>query len=452
MKNPRIVVVGGLAAGPSAAAKAVRINPRAEVTIFEQTETISYGICEAPYAISGEIADENRLVIYSPERFQSEKGVRVHTLHRVEKVLPVKHKIIVRNLSSGDLTEVGYDKLILATGASPRQLNVDGEDGRNVFHLSSREDTLRIMQYLEDEQPGKAVIVGGGYIGMEMSEALRRRGIDVTLLHRRRLPMSGLEDETRECVVDELTKNGVHFITNARAESMIQDNAGKVRHVLTNKGSFEADVVILSLGVSPNVWLAKDARIRLGPTGAISVDQRQQTSIDGIYAAGDCSEVKNIVNGKPMYIPLATYASRQAWVAGENAAGGKATFKGAIRAIAVRVFGLEVAQVGISSDEARESGFEVVTQTVTASSKVALMPGSAKTTIKLIMDKRSQRLLGANVFGGDGSVLRANILGVAIQHRLTIDDIAQLDLIYSPPFAPLWDPILVAANVAKKRV
>ena len=452
MKKRRILVVGGMAAGPSAAAKAVRTNPNAEVIMFEATETVSYGICEAPYAISGLIQDESRLLVYTPGRLKDEKGITVKCLHLVEKVIPGDHKILVRSLKDQMVSEYGYDKLILATGARPRTLGVDGEQGHNVFHVSSREDTLHILNYIKNESPRTAVIIGGGYIGMEMSEALRTRGIDVTLLHRFRLPMEGLELGTREHIVEELENNGVHFITNVNVEMLQENKNGRVQHVLTNRGSFEADMVILSLGVEPRVSLAKSARIRLGPTGAIAVDERQQTSGEDIYAAGDCCEVKNIVNGKSMHLPLATIASRGAWVAGENAAGGRAMFKGAIRAVAVKVFGIEVAQVGLSSDEAKASGFQVVTESVTANSKVGIMPGSRKITVTLIVDRRSNRLVGANVFGGDGAVLRANALGVAIQHKLTIDDIARLDLIYAPPFAPLWDPVLVAANQVKKKL
>jgi NADPH-dependent 2,4-dienoyl-CoA reductase/sulfur reductase-like enzyme len=452
VKRLRILVIGGLAAGPSAAAKAARTNPRAEVTLFEQTDTVSYGLCEAPYAISGEVLDEKKLVVYTPERLQTEKGIVVKTLHRVEKIFPTKHEIRVRDVRSGDVVSYEFDKLIITTGSSPRRLNVEGEDSRNVFHVSSREDTLNIMKYIDSEHPKNAVIIGGGYIGMEMSESLRKREMDVALLHRHKLPMAGLEEKTRERVVEELENNGVRFITNARVDALLQDASRKVVSVHTNKGSYETDLVILSLGVTPNVALAKDARIRLGLTGAISTDQRQQTNIDNIYSAGDCCEVKNVVTGKPMYIPLATIASRQAWVAGENAAGGKATFTGAIRAIAVRVFGLEVAQVGISSDEAREAGFDVATQEITAWSKVGIMPDNSRVTVKLIMDKRSKRVLGANLFGGNGTTSRANTLGVAIQYKMTVEDVSRFDMIYAPPFAPLWDPILIAANEGKKKM
>ncbi len=447
-----ILVVGGLAAGPSAAAKAVRTNPRAHVTMFEASDTISYGICEAPYAIAGWIEEEPRLVAYSPERLREEKGVDVKTQHRVEKIIPSRQVITVRDMNRREVVEVRYDKLILATGATPRRLNVDGEDGRNVFHLNSRENTVNILNYIKTESPKRAVIIGGGYIGMEMAEALRARGMDVTIVHRHRLPMGGLEQTTREHIVGELEKNNIHFVTNAKIEQLVKGKNNNIEHVITNRGSFDSDLVILSLGVEPNVVLAKSAKLRLGPFGGIVTDERQQTSVDNIYAAGDCCEVKNIVSGKSMYLPLATVASRAAWVAGENAAGGKATFKGAIRAIAVKVFGIEIAQVGLSSEEAKDAGFRVATESITAYSKVAVMPGSKKTTLMLIVDLRSKRLLGANVFGPEGAVLRANTLGVAIQHKLTIDDIARFDMIYAPPFAPLWDPILVAANQAKKKL
>ncbi len=449
--NPRrIIVVGGLAAGPSAAAKAKRVNPEAEVTILEAGETVSYGICESPYAIAGLIDDEAQLVAYTPTRLRDEKGVEVKTLHMVERLVPSRHRVIARDVRGHAVVEFGYDVLILSTGAIPRQLGVPGEDGRNVFRLRSREDTLGIMKFIRAEKPEQAVIVGGGYIGMEMADALAAAGLEVTVLHHHRLPMAGLEDGTRERVLEELTAKGVHFVTNATVEGMQLDGTGMVRHVLTSRGTFEAGLVLVAIGVQPNVALARGAKIRIGPTGAIAINERQQTSIEGIYAAGDCCEVRNLVTGKPMYQPLATVASRAARVAGENAAGGHAVFKGAVRAIGLKVFGLEVAQVGIGSGEAERHGLRCVRETITAPSIVGIMPGSEKITVVLIHERRTGRLLGANVYGGRGSVLRANILGVAIQHRMTVEDVARFDLIYAPPFAPLWDPILVAAHQAEK--
>jgi len=320
-----------------------------------------------------------------------------------------------------------------------------------VFHLSSRQDALGILGCLERDAPRQAVIVGGGFIGMEMAEALTARGLEVTIIHRHRLPMGGLEPEMRERILEELLKNKVRFITNAVVEGLSVDSANRVRHLLTNRGSFDADVVLLAIGVQPNTELARSAKLRLGQSGGIVTDERQQTSADDVYAAGDCCEVKNLVTGKPMYLPLATVASRAAWVAGENAAGGRALYKGALRAAAVKVFGLEIAQVGIGAEEAVAAGFSVATTSISAPSRVGIMPGGGKIAVTLIVDAATNRLLGANLSGPEGVALRANTLGAAIQHKLTVDEIAQLDLIYAPPFAPLWDPILVAANKARKR-
>ena len=447
----RILVIGGLAAGPSAASKAVRTNPDVEVILFEQGEHISYGICEIPYYIGGEVLREG-IESYTPATLKEKKGVTARTSHRVEEIRPTKRTIVVRDLRSGATVEEKYDRLIVATGSLPRKLGFSGEDARNVFHVKSLDQGLRIRKYIDEEKPCRAVIIGGGYIGMEMADALRRRDLDVTLLHRYSLPMVGLERETREVVRRQLEKHKVNFVSQAATESLVVDKQQKVTHVVTSDGSYDADLVILALGVVPDSDIAKAAGVRVGAMNGILTDQRQQTNLDNVYAAGDCCEVKNLVNNKSMYIPLATIASKAGWTAGENAAGGSAIFRGAVRAIGVKVFDLEIVQVGISSEEAKESGFDVAIETITAWNKVAIMPGSTKVSIHMIADRRTKRLLGANVYGALGAVLRANTLAVAIQHRITIDEIQQWDLVYTPPYSPLWDPILVAANATAKKL
>jgi NADPH-dependent 2,4-dienoyl-CoA reductase/sulfur reductase-like enzyme len=448
----RILVVGGLAAGPSAASKAKRINPNAEVTLFERGEYISYGICEIPYYVGKTVHDPDVLISYTPQRLEKEKGVTVRILHLVEGIDGARKNILVRDLMRDKTSEHPFDKLILATGSIPKTLGLPGEEGRNVFHIKTLDQGLALKQYIDQEHPQRAVIIGGGYIGMELAEALRNNEIETTLLHRGDLPLSGLEHETRLAVKQELEQNGIVFVPHAQVRELVADATGKVREVLTNSGSYETDLVILSLGVSPQAGLAKAARIRVGRHGGIQTDQRQATTIDSIYAAGDCCEVRNIVNNAWMYVPLATTASKQGWVAGENAAGGHAVFKGVIRAIAVKVFSQEIAQVGISSQEATDSGFDVVMESISANSRIGFMPGNSKVHLTLIAERRSKRLLGANIYGRDGAVLRANTLGVAIQHHLTIDQVARLDMIYTPPYSPLWDPILVAANQLGKRL
>lgn len=451
MRNRRILVIGGLAAGPSAAAKAARTNPNADVTMFEASDTISYGICESPYVIGGSLPDEEKLVIYTPERMKEEKRVDAKVLHFVEKIVPQKKSIIVRNLQRQSSEEFRYDKLIIATGTLPRRLMIENENARNVFHLNSRGDAVGILNYLRVEKPERAVIIGGGYIGMEMSEALRSRGLEVTIVHRSRLPMGGLEQDTRERVLEEIEKNDVTFIPGAKVDALVLDKSERVRHVVTSRGTFETDMVILGIGVEPNVSLAHAAKIRLGPSGGILTNGQQQTNIEDIYAAGDCCEVKSAVTGKTMLLPLATLASKTGWIAGENAAGGRVVGRAVVRAIAVKIFDLAVAHVGAGTDEAKKAGFSVTTEAITAYGKVGLFPDAQKITIRLIFDSRTQRLLGANLFGGDGTILRADTLSLAIQHKLTIDDLTRLDLIYTPPFSPLWDPIVIAANQAKKK-
>ncbi len=448
----RILVIGGVAAGPSAAAKAKRVNPDAEVILFEQGEHISYGVCEIPYYIGDVVTDADRLLVYSPQRLLKEKGVVAHVFQTVEEIITSKRMLVVRNLQRNRVDEHRYHKLIIATGSRPRGLGIPGEDARNVFRVKSLEEAYSLKKYVVTEKVRTAAIVGGGYIGLEMAEALTGIGIRTTMIHRSDLPLTGLEMPTREAIREQFRIHGVEFAARQQVQGLTMDGTGKVTEVVTVSARYAVDLVIMCVGVDPNTDLAQAARIRCGSRKGILTDQRQATNIDTIYAAGDCCEVKNLVNNKWMYIPLATTASKQGWVAGENAAGGSATFKGVIRAIGVRAFDLEIAQVGISSKEANESGFDIVTEEVVGNSRVGYFPGNAKVHIIAIADKKSGRLLGANVFGENGAVLRANTLGVAIQQKLTLDDVSRLDLIYTPPYAPMWDPILITANQLRKRL
>jgi pyruvate/2-oxoglutarate dehydrogenase complex dihydrolipoamide dehydrogenase (E3) component len=311
---------------------------------------------------------------------------------------------------------------------------------------------LAIKHFIDEEKPKRAIIIGGGYVAVEMCEAFRTFGLKTILLYRDELPMSKLEPDARKDVLAELMKNGVQFHSKQTLKAFKTDVTGKVVEVVTNAGCYPADLIILAIGVEPHVDLAKSIRVRLGTFGGILTDQRQTTSVDSIYAAGDCCEVKNLVNNRWMYAPLATYAARQGWVAGENSSGGNAIFKGAIRAIAVKAFGLEIASVGLSSKEAEESGFNPVVEHIVGDSKISFYPGSEKIHIIAIADKKSHRLIGANIVGGSGSALRTNILGVAIQQTMTVEEISKLDLLYSPPFSPLWDPILTAVHQLSKKM
>jgi len=448
----RILVIGGLAAGPAAASKAKRTNLDAEVVLFEQGEHISSGICEVPYYISNVITNAEKLSALTPQKFEQTRGVKVHTLHHVEEIQPFKKRIVVRDLYKEKMHQYEYDKLILATGSKTIPLGLAGENARNVFRVKSLADGLAIKHFINDEKPKRAVIIGGGYVAMEMCEAFRLLGIETILLCRDELPMPKLEIKARKVILDELKNHAISFYPNQTLKAFKTDSSGKVTEVVTNSGSFQTDIIIIAIGVTPNVELAKSIRLQLGKHHGIITDQRQTTSIDSIYAAGDCCEIKNLVNNRWMYSPLATYAARQGWAAGENAAGGRSVFKGAIRSAAVKIFGLEVASVGLSSKEAEESGMNPVMEHIISNSKVPVYPDNDHVNIIAIADKKSRRLIGANIFGGIGSALRANVLSVAIQQQMTVDDVSKLDLIYSPPFSPLWDPVLVAANQLGKRL
>jgi len=449
----RILVIGGLAAGPSAAAKAKRVDPDAEVVLFEQGEHVSYGVCEIPYLVSGEIDNDEKLVVFTPEQLRKAKGFTARVFHSVEEILPSRKEIMVRNLQDGTKEHHRYDKLIVTTGSVPKRLNIEGEQSRNVFAVKRLDEAYALKKYIDEENPRRAVIIGGGFIGLEMADALVRRGIEVTMIHNGALPMAGLEEEGRKLLLEEIRRHGVTFLPETKVEWFGVGEKGAVVAVGTPDMTVETDLVIVAIGVSPNTKLAQEAGIQTGSLGGIRVtDKMLADGSESVFAAGDCCELRNIVTKKPMYVSLATTASKTGRIAGENAAGGNTSFSGTIRALGVRVFDKEVAHVGLSLREANAAYFEAVAHTIHATSKVGIMPGAKEILITLIADRKSQKLLGANVIGDGGAVLRANTLAVAIRQGMTIDEIEHCDLIYTPPYAPLWDGILIAAEQLKKKL
>ncbi len=440
-----VVVIGGVAAGASAASKAARTGTGTRVILLEQSDTISYGICEIPYYVGGEVSGED-LVIHTPESLKREKGVDVRILHRVEEIRPGRRMLRVRDLGTGLVSDLGYDKLIVATGARPLRLGIPGEDARNVFPVRTLDGAHALRRFVDGERPRRAVIIGAGFIGVELAEAFVRRNLEVTLLEKGDLPVDGMFLPAREAVRDVLLGNGVRFVPGAAPVSFAADTTGAVSHVLAPHTTYPADLVVVAAGVVPNTELAVAAGIRTGRRGGILTDRRQQTSADGVFAAGDCCEVRNLVTNGWMYAPLATNASRAGWVAGTNAAGGSAAFNGALGSTAVRVFSLEAAQVGLTEREALDARLSPVTESIVASSRIGFMPGSRKITVTLMADRTTGRLLGASFFGEEGAVVRSHALAIAIQQRMTVDALRASDLAYAPPFSPLWDPILVAAN------
>jgi NADPH-dependent 2,4-dienoyl-CoA reductase/sulfur reductase-like enzyme len=447
----RIVVIGGVAAGPSAAAKAKRVNPDADVVLYESGDHVSYGVCEIPYVVSGEVHDASKLEPFSPERLQKEKNIEVHIRHLVEEINPSKHELKIKNLTRGKLQTDYYDKLIIATGNRSKKLNIEGETSRNVFHVKTLAEAQSLLKFINEESPRSAVIIGGGFIGLEMAEALQKRGIEVTVLQRSAGPLSVTSAEIQKEIVAELEQNDVSFISHAKVEWFGIGSKHNVVAVGLNDRTLETDLVIVAVGVEPNVDLANKAGIHIGNYGGIlTTDKMNALGADNIFAAGDCCELKNIVTKKPFYLSLATTASKTGRIAGENAAGGNAAYKGVIRAIGIRLFNLEIAQVGLTEKEARDAGFTVVSSTITAQSRINFMPNNAPLTIKALSDKKTGKVLGACITGKDGVVHRANVFAVAIRHGLTANDLSELDMIYSPPFSPLWDGVVMSGMQLKK--
>lgn len=443
----RLIVVGGVAAGMSAAAKARRTNPDLEITVYEKSGYVSYGACGIPYFIKGEIPNVDDLIARTPEQFAKQR-IYAHTHHEVLGIDVDTHTVRVRNLDTGEEFTDHWDKLVLTTGGVAARPPIPGLDLPGIFTVRVPEDGLAIRRWIAEHRPTRGVIVGGGYIGLEMAEALAAHDIQVTIVEMLPQVMPNMDADMVAHVHEELARQGVDLRLEHAVEAFRGDD--RVREVVAGGETFPADIVIFSVGVRPNVTLAKQAGIALGPTGAVAVDDHMRTNVPNVWAAGDVAEVHHLVTGKPAYIPLGTTANKQGRVAGTNAAGGDAAFQGVVGTAVVKVFDLHVARTGLSEKEARAEGFDVAAVTIKASNKAHYMPHSSPIHVKLVFEKGSHRLLGGQIVGKGGVAKRIDIIAAALHAGWTTYDLAKLDLAYAPPFAPVWDPILVAANVANR--
>lgn len=446
----KIVVLGAVAAGTSAASQAKRRNPQAEVILVERGADISYGACGLPYNIEDPQRAIDDLVAVSVESFRHERHVDVRTRHEALSLDTAQRVVRVRDLDKREEYDLTYDKLVIATGASAVKLPLPGLELEGVFSLRTLADGAEIKQAIADTSAKRAVIVGAGYIGMEMAEALRTRGLDVTVLEKVEQVVPGLEPALAKLVRDELgvkgvrVETGVGLLSIARAEGALA--------VDTDRGSFPADVVLVSVGVRPNVALAREAGVRLGPTGAIAVDAEQRTSARDVYAAGDCAEALQLVTGEPTWVPLGTTANKQGKVAGANAAGARERFLGIVGTAAFKVFDLEVGRTGLARADLERSGMDFVASTSTHATRGSHYPGAKTVTTTLFVEHGTGRLLGAQMVGGEGVAGRIDVLATALHAKMTLSDVAALDLAYAPPFAPVWDPVLIAATSAQKEL
>jgi NADPH-dependent 2,4-dienoyl-CoA reductase/sulfur reductase-like enzyme len=391
-------------------------------------------------------------VVRTPQQFKEKQDIEVKVEHRVTQIDPKERRIKVVNLSRSEEQWVSYDKLIIATGARSRRLNIPGSDAKNIFTLKDLQDGLRIKNYIDEKRPPRGAILGGGFIGLEMCEAFRLRNMETFLLCRRDLPAGHLEREISEKILKELEENDVHFLAYHEPVAFRTNGKGEVTSLEATKESYPVDIVLMATGVVPNVEIAKEAGVELGKTGAIRTDEAQRTNLADVHVAGDCCEVFNLVSQDWVHTPLGDIANKQGRVAGENAASGKATFSGVIGSAAFKVFELEVAFTGLGTQAAQRYGFDVDSQIIEAESKVGYMPGAKQMLIKLIFDSRNGRLLGAQMAGKEGVARRINTLAVAVHQKMSVNEIAKLDFAYAPPFSPPLDPILIAAEQAARKV
>jgi len=450
MPGERLVIIGGVAAGMSAASRARKLNPRLEIVVIEKGQHVSYGTCGLPYYLSGQVASPQDLVVYTAEFFRQKRNIDVRLEHEATEIEPGTKR--VRALVRGaQPTVFAYDKLVIATGGAP-ELRILGTDLSNVFTCNDLAGTIRLRAFLEEQRPKRAVIIGSGYIGLEVADALVSRGIEVNILERSETVLEAIEPEIGDRVEAVLGQHGVRLIKGATVAAISGDGRGRAHAVqYGTRGSEPADFVLLATGVMPRAELATSAGIQTGPTGAIAVDERMQTSVNSIYAAGDCAEVRHLVTGRPDYVPLGTTANKQGRVAGENAAGGHALFEGVVGTLVTQVFELGVARTGLSVNQAKQHGFQPDAVTITSTSRAKYFHGKP-ILVKLIWDRSTGRLLGCQMAGEEGIAKRIDVAAMALHTRMRVQDMLHLDLSYAPPFAPVWDPILIAVNEAHKKL
>jgi NADPH-dependent 2,4-dienoyl-CoA reductase/sulfur reductase-like enzyme/rhodanese-related sulfurtransferase len=442
----KIVIIGGVAAGATAAAKVRRISPTAQITMLEAGPDISFANCGLPYFIGGDIESRSKLILQSPESFKQQYNVDVYIHTAVTAIDKAAHVIETTNSQTGETKSFEYTKLILAQGGKPIKPTFPGADSDHVFTLWTLEDMDKISRHLDEKKPKTAVVVGGGFIGLEMMEALVKRGLKVNVVEMMPHVMANMEAEIAGFIENEMLSYGVGIHTG-KGVTEITSNSVK----LDNGKSLDADMVLLSIGVRPTLQLAKEAGLELGEAGGLLVDEQLQTSDLDIYGAGDMVEIEHRVNGKKVRIPLAGPANRQGRIAAENALGGNHSYKGALGTSVVRVFEAVAGTTGLSLKQARLLGIDADAVVVHKEHHTAYYPGAENVTVMLVYDRETGVILGGQTAGYKGADKRLDVIATAVASKLTISDLADLDLSYSPPIGTPNDAINMAAYVAENR-
>lgn len=438
----KVVIVGGVAGGATAAARIRRLDEHAEIVVFEKSGYVSYANCGLPYYIGGEIEDKRELTLQTPESFYARFRVDMRVHHEVIAV-DVKAKTVkVRNLASGEVFSESYDKLILSTGAHPIKPNFEGIDNERIFTLRTVEDTLRIKQFTEDKRPQSAVVVGGGFIGIEVAENLRRLGMDVTLVEAAPQVMAPFDGDMAALIHAEMVRNGIKLMLGTMVEGFTAEGGVTVR--LKDREPQTADMAVLAIGVAPDTTLARDAGLELGIKGSIVVDDRMQTSAPEVYAVGDAVQIKNFVTGKEGLISLAGPANKQGRIAADNVCGRDSRYTGGQGSSVIKIFGLTAACTGINERTAKSLGLDCDKVVLSPMSHAGYYPGGSVMTMKVLFERGTCRILGAQIIGRDGVDKRIDVIATAIRAGLKATELTELDLAYAPPYSSAKDPVNMA--------
>lgn len=447
----KIVIIGGVAGGAKAAAKSKRLLPDAQIDVYTQDTHVSYSACGLPYYVQGNFEDYHNLIIRTPEKFQKD-GIDIHLQNRVTKIIPEQNKIIVHDLINDIEFEVEYDKLLISTGATPVMPDIKGIHLKNVFKLRTLEDGITLREKLRNSK--KAVIIGGGYIGLELLEAFVANKVYTTMIERSEYIMPILDDELSELVQDFVVNMYPEYTSVINKDSVVEIvGEDTVRGVKTENGEYiEADLVLISAGVRPVVDIAEDAGILLGKTGAIKVNSRMQTNIKNIYACGDCCENVYSMTGTPAWIPLGSNANKEGRCAAINICGEVEDFEGVLGSAVTKYFGLTISMTGFTEKFAKKNGYDTVSVMITKRDKAGYMPDVENVTLKIVADRRTHQILGGQAIGCGDADKRINTLSTALIKYTTAEELAGADITYAPPFSTSIDPLISAARLLDEKL
>ena len=439
----KVVIVGGVAGGATAAARIRRLDEKAEIVVFERSGFISYANCGLPYYIGDVIVDQEELTLQTPESFFARFRVDMRVRYEVTCIDPDKKTVSVKNLVTGDEFEESYDKLILSPGARPTQPRLPGVGLDRLFTLRTVEDTLRIKEYIDKNHPKSAVLAGGGFIGLELAENLRELGMEVTIVQRPRQLMNPFDADMAAFIHAEMIRHGIKLALGHTVEGF-EENEGGVDVLLKDEQPIHADMVVLAIGVTPDTELAKKAGLKLGIKESIVVNDRMETSVPDIYAVGDAVQVRHYVTGKDALISLAGPANKQGRIAADNICGGDSRYAGSQGSSVIKVFNMTAAVTGINETNARKEGLSVDKIILSSMSHAGYYPGGKVMTMKVIFEKETYRLLGAQIVGSEGVDKRIDVLAAAIHAGMTATELKELDLAYAPPYSSAKDPVNMA--------